>query len=143
MQTFATDPSFDVCAKHLDRQRLGKQRVETFQILNVLLNPTSKRGWRNHPACRQWSGCENKLVEYGLAICGEWIRRGYKDTMTERIRAFYDPSRHCDFPKWWGTPDFHASHRSALLLKNPTWYSQFGWSELPQYAYWWPTEHGY
>lgn len=143
MQTFATNESFSVCAKHLDRQRLGKQRVETFQILKTLLTPSEKRGWRNHPACKQWAGYENKLVEYGVAMCDEWIGRGYKDTTKEKIQSFFNPLKPTMLPPWWKIPLFHSSHRSVLLLKNPAWYGQFGWSEPPKYEYWWPTENGY
>lgn len=47
MQTFLPYPSFVESAKCLDRQRLGKQRVEVLQLLKALLVPGS--GWGNHP----------------------------------------------------------------------------------------------
>lgn len=52
MQTFLpyTDP--EKCARVLDNKRLGKQRVEAIQILNVLLGVTQTKGWRNHPAVK-------------------------------------------------------------------------------------------
>ena len=36
VNTFITDPDFSVCARNLDSRRLGKQRVEAYQILNIL-----------------------------------------------------------------------------------------------------------
>ena len=36
MQTFLPYPSFDASAKVLDYRRLGKQRVEAYQILNTI-----------------------------------------------------------------------------------------------------------
>ena len=42
-------------------------------------------------------------------------------------------------PSWLGRGDFHASHRAALLAKDPDWYGQLGWSEPPVVAYVWPT----
>ncbi|CAO0824105.1 hypothetical protein DFAR_400010 [Desulfarculales bacterium] len=44
--------------------RLGKQRVETRTILNVLLHPEGRRGWRNHSAVLTWRGYEEILRLY-------------------------------------------------------------------------------
>ena len=44
MQTFLPYSSFYQSARVLDRQRLGKQRVETLQILKSLSDPTY--GWQ-------------------------------------------------------------------------------------------------
>jgi hypothetical protein len=41
-------------------------------------------------------------------------------------------------PKWLGNADFHASHRSNLLRKEPSHYSQFHWVESPDLPYVWP-----
>jgi len=82
MQTFMPYGSaYDETAKCLDTKRLGKQRVETYQILKALLGET--KGWRNHPATRMWEGYEFQLYVYQTAICAEWSRRGYKDTVLE------------------------------------------------------------
>ena len=50
MQTFLPYKSFKDSFKVLDYRRLGKQRVEAYQILNVLLGRTKTKGWSNHPA---------------------------------------------------------------------------------------------
>lgn len=49
MQTFLPYPDFRATAKVLDRQRLGKQRVETKQILLALERPGTPTGWGRHP----------------------------------------------------------------------------------------------
>ena len=58
MQTFMPYPDFVKSVQVLDYRRLGKQRVETYQVLNVLLERTHTKGWRNHPFTRMWSGYE-------------------------------------------------------------------------------------
>ena len=80
MQTFLPYEDFAQAAKCLDSKRLGKQRVEALQILNALLKPDAK-GWKNHPAVKMWRGNERTLIEYGVAICDEWTRRGHRDTV--------------------------------------------------------------
>ena len=37
-----------------------------------------------------------------------------------------------------GDPAFHASHRSNLLRKDPTYYGAFGWAEDATLPYVWP-----
>jgi len=58
MQTFLPYTDFIQSAKCLDYRRLGKQRLEAKTILNILLNETTKAGWRNHPAVLMWSSHE-------------------------------------------------------------------------------------
>ncbi len=60
MQTFLPYPDFAESARVLDNKRLGKQRVEVLQILNVLTDSTRK-GWRNHPAVAMWRCLCRKL----------------------------------------------------------------------------------
>lgn len=137
MQTFLPYPDFAESAAVLDRQRLGKQRVECLQILGALTNPTA--GWNNHPATKMWRGYEHDFVEYSVVICDEWISRGYKDTCRDKILAMV-PERESNWeiPPWLGDDAFHASHRSNLLRKDPEWYGQFGLTEPPDLAYIWP-----
>lgn len=138
MQTFLPLQNFAASARSLDNRRLGKQRVETLQILNALTNPSY--GWQNHPAVKMWRGHTAHLVIYGLAICGEWINRGFNDTCSAKIAAFM-PSGHEALtpPSWLGDEPFHASHRSNLLRKDPDHYRQFHWTEGPDLPYLWPT----
>jgi hypothetical protein len=134
MQTFLAYSNFAQAASVLDRSRLGKQRAEVIQILNALTGVS--KGWVNHPATRMWKGHEQALVQYGLAICLEWISRGYKDTCYDKIKAFYVSTPVIN-PIWLGGI-IHKVHRSVLLLKDEAFYSQYGWSELPKAQDYWP-----
>lgn len=136
MQTFLPYPNFVASAMVLDPKRLGKQRLEGRQIQSALQNGG---GWARHPAVRMWEGCVVALMAYTDACIREWTRRGYQNTMPTML----DPSapyflREVVMPSWLGDPAFHASHRAALLHKDPEWYGQFGWSEEPALAYVWP-----
>jgi hypothetical protein len=85
MQTFLPYPSFSESAKVLDNKRLGKQRVEAYQILRVLCGEST--GWQHHPAVKMWKGFEWALWSYGQDICIEWIRRGFKDTVLTKLEG--------------------------------------------------------
>lgn len=122
MQTFLPYPDFRESAKALDNKRLGKQRVEAYQLLITLLE---KRGaWINHPAARMWRGYESALALYALEVCDEWKNRGCRDTCHDKILELVN--RHglslkkVKNPPWLGNPEFHASHRSNLLRKAAT-----------------------
>ena len=139
MQTFLPHANFQKTARSLDRQRLGKQRVEVFQLLKAL-NGESK-GWVNHPAARMWRGHESVLAMYGCIICDEWIKRGYKDTMTARIGEYFTifgkPSETAR-PSWLGDPKFHESHQSNLIRKFPEHYSPLFPGVPDDLPYVWP-----
>lgn len=138
MQTFLPYPDYAESAACLDRQRLGKQRVETLQLLNVL--HADAGGWVNHPAARMWRGHEGSLIHYGLAICNAWTSRGYRDTCAEKIfdKLKLFPHTSVSPPVWLGDEKFHASHRSNLLRKNADFYGLYGWTESDSLPYVWP-----
>jgi hypothetical protein len=54
MQTFLPVADFEESARLLDSPRLGKQRVETLQVLRALELPDY--GWASHPVVRMWRG---------------------------------------------------------------------------------------
>ncbi|WP_169805263.1 MSMEG_6728 family protein, partial [Nocardiopsis trehalosi] len=74
MQTFLPYAAFADAAAALDARRLGKQRVETLQVLRALVWP--RYGWQNHPVTAMWRGFVPALVGYGVAVCREWRERG-------------------------------------------------------------------
>jgi len=134
MQTFLPYPNFEKSLRCLDSRRLGKQRGEAFQILNIILNRTQTKGWRNHPAVKMWKGKANSLKEYFNKSLEIWISRGYKNNMKkEKIRG------KIVYPSWLGNRKFHSSHKSNLLRKNKKHYSQFGWKETDNLDYIWPS----
>ncbi|WP_104434087.1 MSMEG_6728 family protein [Kineococcus xinjiangensis] len=146
MQTFLPYPDFARSAAVLDAPRLGKQRVETLQVLRALELPDY--GWANHPAVRMWRGCTPALVSYGLACVEAWSRAGHADS-TRRLIAEFAPEvvgreqrELADeglMPVWLGDERVHASHRSKLLQKAPELYRPlFGQDEPDDLDYFWP-----
>ena len=140
MQTFLPYADYSQSARVLDNKRLGKQRVECLQILKALTLP--QYGWKNHPATKMWRGHEQSLAQYSIAICDEWIARGFKDTCRQKIidqvGSFSLDQSIKIAPSWLGNESIHSSHRSNLLRKLPEWYSQFSWSEPDDLEYFWP-----
>ena len=126
VNTFLPYSDFIQSAKALDYRRLGKQRVEAWQILNALRGQT--KGWTNHPITKMWRGHERALCEYGIAICDEWIKRGYKDTMRERFIAIHSELPDTGLPLWLGDKAVHRSHKSNLKRKDPNHYQ---WVNVP------------
>ena len=132
MQTFLPYADFEESAKCLDYKRLGKQRVEAWQIYQIVSGKRTKGGWINHPAVNMWRGFSNLLAYYYNDILDEWIKRGYKNTM-EYIMV--PPS--ITEPLWLGNKDFHDSHKSNLLRKDLNFYSQYGWDVPNNLDYVW------
>lgn len=144
MQTFLPYKGFVDSAKVLDRMRLGKQRVECKQILTALKNGPvvvtengiRKTPWYNHPATRMWRGHEQALIRYSIAVCEEWLGRGYNDSLLPYFEAM--AKRRVAIPNWVGNENFHRSHRSNLLRKNPEYYRMQGFVEPDDLPYIWP-----
>jgi hypothetical protein len=141
VQTFLPYPSFVRSADVLDQPRLGKQRVETFQLLRALTVPDY--GWRHHPAAKMWRGHLPALVAYGLAMTDAWIAAGRADTVRPKILAFapeVDGLRQddLDLPRWVGDEAFHLAHRSNLVRKDPAFYRPL-FGDIPDdLPYLWP-----
>lgn len=122
MQTFLPYKTFRQSASVLDNKRLGKQRVEAYQIMRALTGEST--GWVNHPATRMWRGYENYLAKYGAVICNEWIYRGFNDSLLPKFLEYYD--RFPEIKPWWyDFEPLHISHQSNLYRKDPIHYSQF------------------
>ena len=137
MQTFLPYPDFAESARVLDMKRLGKQRVEALQISYALTRP--EYGWQSHPAVKMWRDCTFALTQYGIAVCDEWISRGYKDTCREKLNHVQDSLFVTGMPHWLGDEALHKSHRSNLLRKAPEFYSPLFESDLPNdLEYVWP-----
>ncbi|MFE9404252.1 MSMEG_6728 family protein [Streptomyces sp. NPDC006530] len=149
MQTFLPFPDFRRSAAVLDQRRLGKQRVEALQVFRGLTVPGY--GWRRHPAVRMWSGYEEALVRYGLEICGAWTAEGRVDTCAGTlmedflrwrpggsVRVQKELARARELPVWLGSAEFHLSHRSALVRKDPGFYRPL-FADIPEdLPYIWP-----
>lgn len=140
MQTFLPYADFTQSADALDVKRLGKQRVEAWQILRTLRGES--KGWANHPAVKMWRGHEMALVEYGLEMCLRWRRLNYKDTLLLKFMGaldeLMDEGQPYTYPTWLSDETVFASHRSNLLRKDHDHYAQFGWTEPNDLPYCWP-----
>lgn len=165
MQTFLPYPDFLKSAMYLDDKRLRKQRVEGLQILRALIkgpkycpicfdytgivcyrpnmHARKKTGWYNHPAVQMWKGHEGSLARYIVAVCEEWKRRDFRDTIRDELEHYFPWSRWTEeqnkFPSWFGREDFHKSHRSNLLRKNFPHYSKY-FIEPTNLPYVWPSK---
>lgn len=116
-----------------------KQAKIFFKEYARLNFPKKVIGFKNHPAVQMWKGYEQALLTYGLEICREWIKRGYKDTMEEKIlrELVKRGIRPLIYPSWLGDDDFHRAMRSNLLRKDEKYYRQFGWTEPTDLPYIW------
>jgi Pyrimidine dimer DNA glycosylase len=149
MQTFLPCPGFTDSARVLDVRRLGKQRVETIQLLRALT--VAGYGWRHHPAAAMWAGYEEALVRYGLDVCSVWCESGRADTCaatlvadltqaigTRRVRTQAELATAAELPPWLGDRDFHRSHQAALVRKDPEFYRRFFPDVPDDLPYVWP-----
>jgi hypothetical protein len=150
VQTFLPYPDFTASALVLDQKRLGKQRVETIQVLRGLTVPTY--GWRHHPAVKMWTGYEEALVRYGLDMCAVWCSTGRADTCAttltvdlvagggpRTVRTQPELAAVGDLPPWLGDEALHLSHRSSLLRKDRSVYAPL-FGDIPDdLPYVWPS----
>jgi len=95
VQTFLPYADFGESARALDTRRLGKQRVETLQIVRALTRPGN--GWRHHPAVRMWRGYEEALGD-------ESLHRSHQSALVRKNPEFYGPQFEdvpADLPYVW------------------------------------------
>ena len=111
MQTFLPHADFVTSVSCLDNMRLGKQRVEAFQIITALLRGNG--AWYNHPATKMWKDNIQALMYYHDLCIIEWESRGFNNAMKK-----YEPEvESIIYPDWVGNEDFHRAHQSNLLRK--------------------------
>jgi hypothetical protein len=136
VNTFIPYADFKKCAAVLDNKRLGKQRVEAKQILNILTGETKTKGWRNHPVVLMWTGHTAALKLYYNIIVTEWIKRGFVNNM-----QLYKITQPVKLPWFIGNKSIHLSHQANLLRKDYKFYSRF-FKKVPmiytEYTYIWP-----
>ncbi len=143
MQTFLPFADFETSLSCLDNKRLGKQRVEAAQIINILSGngKIMKNGnitWGNHPAVRQWEKNIDALKLYFNISVSLWVKRGKNNSY-----EFFELPEYIEMPIWLGHEEYHSRHRASLLFKKFDWYSQFGWEEKPEINYIWPSKIAY
>ncbi len=141
MQTFLPYLNFAKSVRILDSKRLGKQRVETLQIMSALMTGS---GWINHPAVRMWKGYEWALLHYQKATFEEWvISRGHQDTCLQKtLIVYFTHAPQIDknvVPPWLGNSEFHISHQSNLIRKKPEYYGALFPNVSAHLPYIWPS----
>nr|WP_281174695.1 MSMEG_6728 family protein [Cryptosporangium arvum] len=136
---------FDRSAALLDSARLGKQRVETLQVLRALELPDY--GWATHPVVTMWRGRTAGLVVYGLAMVRGWRSRGFADSTAAPIAEFAPDAAGLTpgeaaaaglLPSWVGDEAVHRSHRSNLRAKDPAFYGPLFPDTPDDLPYVWP-----
>lgn len=145
MQTFLPYRDFTRSSQVLDSPRLGKQRVETLQVLRAL--ELGEYGWRSHPVVTMWRGRTAALVLYGLENVRAWRERGHADSTYDMILEFapeVGTASQADLaaagllPSWLGDGRVHVSHRSALVRKDPEVYRAVFGDVPDDLPYHWP-----
>jgi len=142
MQTFLPYPDLQESLKVLDDKRLGKQRVETYQIINAItgrpkLDGTPYKGWLNHPCSVMWKNYVPLLKLYLNISIDVWVERGFNNTMKKEVIL-----ESINYPEWFGDEKFHDSHKSNLLKKDPIFYSKYNWDVNPNNPYIWQDSEG-
>jgi hypothetical protein len=120
VNTFLPYGNFEKVARTLDAKRLGKQRVEAKQILNILMKKTKSNAWRHHPVVLMWRGYIQALKHYHNVMIDEWIKRGYYNTM-KKFRIILP----INMPWFLKCKPLLLSHQASLLRKYPEYYSKY------------------
>jgi hypothetical protein len=148
VQTFLPYADFERSARALDAKRLGKQRVETIQVVRALTRPGY--GWANHPAVLMWKGFEEALGRYGFTCCEVWTELGFGDTCAltigtdlraagvATVRSQAELAAVGALPPWIGDEAVHRSHQSALVRKDPGYYRPLFPGVPDDLPYHWP-----
>ena len=142
VNTFFTDSDPEVTAKSLDDRRLGKQRVEAKQIIDLIDGNSKTGGWKAHPAVLMWVGYSDALKDYFNIMVNEWIDRGYNNTM--ELYQF-DLDYGIEYPKWTLNDKVLFSHQARLIQKMPSHYSTIfnPPKEYLKHGYIWPHKYSY
>lgn len=138
VNTFMPYADFRRVARALDKKRLGKQRVEAMQIINILDGSTKKKGFSYHPVVAMWREHLDALRYYYNCMVKEWVRRGFKNTM-----KFYEVPKKIKVPWFAKSRALQMTHRASLLRKEPAYYSSI-FTGVPKkymrYSYIWPSK---
>lgn len=138
MQVFLPYPDFKKSLESLDNKRLGKQRVETYQLIAGLEGRPTKtgkpysKGRVNHPISQMFRDNLPALKQYLNDSIDVWVARGKNNTMQKEVIE-----EEIVMPHWFGNEEFHRSHRANLLRKDAEYYGAHGWSDDSTLPYRW------
>ncbi|MCS7094410.1 MAG: pyrimidine dimer DNA glycosylase [Thaumarchaeota archaeon] len=130
MQIFRPYVDWRRSADVLDDRRLGKQRVECMQVLNVILRKLGwindgRKGWLNHPIGLLYYNSGKPyvrdIVGFFNACVQEWVNRGFRNSIDlsdiSHLLARVEGTE--------GTPItriHELEYRRVLLVKDPAHY---------------------
>lgn len=134
MITFLISSNFSKTAKALDKRRLNKQRIETYQLIRVLKGKS--KGWENHPATKQWVGYIYALKAYHNAMMEECEKRGIKKP--EKIPIYKLPED-IEYPWFVFCKRYHNTHKASLMRKDSEYYDFDIDDEYHENGYIWPS----
>jgi hypothetical protein len=135
MQIFLPYADIEQSARVLDTQRLMKQRVESYQILNTIQGKSE--GWRSHPAVRMIKDYPAWLCLYSIKICQEARARGYVDNLLPHFEKEILTYPYIIQPHWLGSY-LHKTHQSNLIRKKPEFYGPKFPNIPDNLPYFWP-----
>lgn len=140
MQTFMPYSSYTKSLACLDMKRLGKQRVESWQIFKLITGQAHNK-WARHPATKMWLNHDHALALYYNTNLHIFQKKGGINKKLKPIVITKNKYKEIlKEPSWSNNPRVILSHRASLLRKNYFHYSQFGWSEeFLDSPYYWPT----
>lgn len=133
--TFLVMADFKLNAQLLDMSRIGKQRIEGRQILNIILGLSRSQSWSRHPIVQAWRPYPTALKYYINCIIEEFIRRGGRNNL-----PLFELPALILMPWWTQWERVHQSHRAMLMRKAPHYYGD-KFSVDPEYmahGYIWP-----
>jgi hypothetical protein len=130
MNTFLPYADFIKSAQTLDWRRLNSQQNEVLTML--------RGGWWYHPASRMWQGYFYHLGCYGVVMCKEWAKRGYRNTRQANIVREMLKHKNTGRPPWLGDAAFHRAHQSNLIRKKPEHYGPLFPGVPDDLPYIWP-----
>ena len=136
MQVFLPYADFEKSVSVLDNKRLGNQ---IYRECLTLING----GWKNHPCSKMWFPTYiHSLAKYAIYGLIELQKRGknYPHHMKTFIDILDNSPDNGD-PKWLGNLEFHRSHQSNLLRKNPVHYGKYFSGVPSDLPYVWPTNN--
>lgn len=130
MQVFRPYVDWWRSARVLDDRRLGKQRVETKQVMMAILRrmgliSDGKHGWLNHPITLMYYNNGRPyfrdLVGYFNACVEEWTRRGMKSSISiSDIEHLIERAGSAEGQPL--TTIHELEYRRVLILKDPEHY---------------------
>lgn len=117
MQIFIPFPCVRKSLKSLDYKRLGKQRLEAWQIIRIIRGETT--GYQKHPIISTYRKYLPAVIDYYNKCLEEWENRGYQNDKLQPIKLDSEPER----PPFWDYKEFTDRHQAILRAKDPLFYT--------------------